>query len=145
MRSNGPPERRRSDAGKPGGWAQWIAPSLASVQGWTVDKPRSRFADSQGRMPVERRLGVAFSLVTLLLATQEKVTRSLEASEKRQGCRAPKERASKVQTQWMVGPKAGETSVQPAPERRDLGAAHQSGSRNESASCQSKSNDVIKR
>ena len=28
-----------------------------------------------------------------LLVTQEKVTRSLEASEKRQGCRAPKERA----------------------------------------------------
>ena len=97
MRSNGPPERRRSGVGKPTGWAQWIAPSLASVQGWTVDKPRSRFADSEGRKPGERRFGVAFSLVTLLLATQEKVTRSPEASEKRQGCRTPKERALEVQ------------------------------------------------
>ncbi len=45
-----------------------------------------------GQEPGERRFGVAFSLVTLLLATQEKVTRSPEASEKRQGCRATKER-----------------------------------------------------
>ncbi len=96
---NGPPERRRSDVGKPAGWAQWIAPSLASVQGWTVDKPRSRFADSEGTKPVERRFGVAFSLVTLLLATQEKVTRSLEASEIRQGCRATQERALRDKTQ----------------------------------------------
>ncbi len=49
-------------------------------------------------MPGERRFGVAFSLVTLLLATQEKVTRSLEASEKRQGCRATEERALAGQT-----------------------------------------------
>ncbi len=50
-----------------------------------------------GQEPGDRCIGVAFSLVTFLLATQEKVTRSLEASEKRQGCRAPKERALEVQ------------------------------------------------
>jgi hypothetical protein len=35
------------------------------------------------------------------LATQREVTRSPEASEKRQGCRAPKERALSKQDQWI--------------------------------------------
>ena len=46
-----------------------------------------------GQEPGERRFGVAFLLVTFSLATQREVTRSLEASEKRQGCRATQERA----------------------------------------------------
>ncbi len=58
---NGPPERRRSGVGKPGGWLAGMRASLASVHGWTVDKPRSHFANSEGRKPVERRFGVAFS------------------------------------------------------------------------------------
>ena len=69
---NGPPERRRSDGGKPEGWAQWIAPSLASVQGWTVDKPRSHFANSEGRKPVERRFGVAFLWAIFLWPRKER-------------------------------------------------------------------------
>ena len=69
---DGPPERRRSDGGKPEGWAQWIAPSLASVQGWTVDKPRSHFANSEGRKPVERRFGVAFLWAIFLWPSKER-------------------------------------------------------------------------
>jgi len=34
------------------------------VQGRTFSEPRSPLADSEGRMPVERDTGVAFSLVT---------------------------------------------------------------------------------
>ncbi len=89
--------------------AQWIAPSLASVQGWTVDKPRSRFANSEGRMPGERRFGVAFLLVTFSLAKQREVTRSPEASEKRQGCRVPQERALSERSHWTPA-SAGATS-----------------------------------
>jgi hypothetical protein len=62
---------------------------------------RRRAAKSQGRMPGDRCIGVAFLLVTFSLATQRKVTRSLEASEKRQGCRAPKECAIQQQSHWI--------------------------------------------
>ena len=92
----------------PEGWLARMRASLMPVQGWTVSKPRGRFAKSEGRrlhgcrryasmdgggrtapgasgreqrrsscrMPGDRCSGVAFSLVTFLLATQEKVTRS---------------------------------------------------------------------
>ena len=88
----GSPERRRSGGGKPAGWLAGMRASLASVHGWTVDEPRSHFANSEGRKPVERRFGGGLSLGYFSLATQREVTRSPEASEKRQGCRATKER-----------------------------------------------------
>ena len=70
--------------------------------------------DSEGKEPGERRFGVAFSLVTFLLATQEKVTRSPEASEKRHGCRATKERREVKQSHWdpaYVGAPSNEKRV----------------------------------
>jgi hypothetical protein len=60
--------------------ARTMRASSLYVQGCAYNEPRSTLAHSEGRMPGERRTGVAFSLVTFLLAKQEKVTRSLKAS-----------------------------------------------------------------
>ena len=45
---------------QPGGWFAWMLTSLASVHGWTVDKPRSPTADLADRMSARRVSGVLF-------------------------------------------------------------------------------------
>ncbi len=51
-----------------------------NVHGRTSSEPRSTLAESQGRMPGDRVTGGGLLFGYFLLATQEKVTRSLEAS-----------------------------------------------------------------
>ena len=48
------------------GWLARMRASWLPVHGWTVSQPRSRCAKSQGRMPGDRCIGVAFLLVTFL-------------------------------------------------------------------------------
>jgi len=45
----------------PAGWLAWMRASWLPVQGRTVSQPRNRFAQSEGRMPGDRCIGVAFS------------------------------------------------------------------------------------
>ena len=45
----GAPLKRRAGGGKPAGWFAGMRTSLASVHGWTVDKPRNPPADLAGR------------------------------------------------------------------------------------------------
>ncbi len=65
----------------------------------------SRSRRAGARRPLQRG-GLLFGY--FLLATQEKVTRSTEASEKRQGCRAPQARALETaiqeQSHKVIGP-----------------------------------------
>ncbi len=53
---------------------------------------RSRVAQSQGRMPGDRCIGVAFLWAMFLWPHKERWLARPEASEKRHGCRAPQER-----------------------------------------------------
>ena len=57
---------------RPAGWLARMRASWLPVHGWTVSQPRSRCAKSQGRMPGDRCIGVAFLLVTSLWPRKEK-------------------------------------------------------------------------
>ena len=52
-------------------------------------------------MPGDRCIGVAFLWAMFLWPHKERWLARPEASERRQGCRAPKERALEVQNRWM--------------------------------------------
>ena len=76
MRANGAPRTRRADDGKSAGWRTGSAP----VRRRPMDGPSANPGDCERTrstwMCEGRVRGVAFSLVTFLLATQEKVTRA---------------------------------------------------------------------
>jgi len=63
----GPPLKRRVGEGKPAGWFAWIRTSLASVHGWTVDKPRSPHAGFPGMdaRKARKRGGLLFGYLSL--------------------------------------------------------------------------------
>ena len=89
----GPPEQWRWGAGKARRVARKDASQLAA-SAWTHCQPTPG-APARSRRAGARRplLWGALSFGYFSLSTQRKVTRSPEASEKRQGCRATKERA----------------------------------------------------
>ena len=66
---------------RPAGWARGIAPSSLPAHGGAVSEPPEPCRAVAGQEPGDHRFGVAFSLPTFLLATQEKVGRSPKASE----------------------------------------------------------------
>jgi hypothetical protein len=63
----GAPLKRRAGEGKPAGWFAWMRTSLASVHGWTVDKPRSPHADFPGMdaRKARKRGGLLFGYLSL--------------------------------------------------------------------------------
>ena len=63
----GPPLKRRAGEGKPAGWFAGMRTSLASVHGWTVDKPRSPHADFPGMdvRKARKRGGLLFGYLSL--------------------------------------------------------------------------------
>ena len=60
--------------------ARTMRASSLHIQGRAFNEPRGARTYSQGRMPGEHGAGVAFIFGHFLLATQEKVPRSREAS-----------------------------------------------------------------
>ena len=66
---------------RPAGWARKDARQFAASHGGAVSEPPEPLRAVAGQEPGDHCIGVAFSLVTFLLATQEKVGRSPQASE----------------------------------------------------------------
>ncbi len=78
----GAPLKRRAGGGKPAGWFAWMRTSLASVHGWTVDKPRNPAADLAGRDARKaRKRGVVFSWVLLFWTSKREVPRPPQEGE----------------------------------------------------------------
>jgi len=76
----GPPEARRGCAGSVRRRAHTMCARSPNVHGRTSGEPRSTLADLEGRMPGRRAAGGGLLFGYFLLAIQEKVTRSPEAS-----------------------------------------------------------------